>query len=110
MGGPMVEQVPASGVPVGGWLLDVREAHEWDAGHASAARHIPLSELGQRAAEIPQDETVYVICRSGARSERAAIALNGAGWQTVNVADGMMGWAQAGLPMVSASGSAPVVA
>lgn len=106
----MVAQVPASGVPEDGWLLDVRERREWDAGHAPAARHIPLAELGRRTAEIPQDETIYVICRSGVRSERAASALGGAGWQAVNVADGMLGWARAGLPMVAAAGSEPVVA
>ena len=43
--------------------------------------------------EIPQDGPVYLICRSGARSNRAAHALAGAGWDALNVADGMQGWA-----------------
>ena len=53
---------------------------------------------------------MYVICRSGARSAYAAQALRGAGWTTVNVADGMTGWAVAGRPMVSETGADPYVA
>jgi rhodanese-related sulfurtransferase len=105
-----VPEVPASEVPDGGWLLDVREPHEWAAGHAPTATHIPMAQLGQRAGEIPQDSAVYVICRSGVRSARVVLALAQAGWQAVNVADGMQGWAAAGLPMASETGSAPTVA
>jgi rhodanese-related sulfurtransferase len=91
-------------------LLDVREHDEWVAGHAPGARHIPLGELASRAGEIPADETVYVICRSGHRSAHAANALNGGGWQAVNVAGGMQEWAAAGRPMISESGAQPRVA
>jgi rhodanese-related sulfurtransferase len=107
---PMIPEIPASGVPDNAWLLDVREPVEWAAGHAPGARHIPLGQVGARTAEIPQDETIYVICRSGARSARVTQALTGAGWQAVNVAGGMQDWAVAGRPMIAESGSAPVVA
>jgi rhodanese-related sulfurtransferase len=43
------------------------------------------------------------------RSDRAAQALAGAGWQASNVADGMIGWHAAGRPMTSESGQ-PFVA
>ncbi len=101
---------PAASVPDDVWLLDVREDDEWAAGHVPDARHIPLGQLGDRAAEVPQDELVYVICRSGRRSARAAQALAGAGWRTVNVAGGMEDWAAAGRPMVADSGAPPYVA
>ena len=91
-------------------LLDVREADEWEAGHAPGARHIPLGALSSRGAEIPRDTEIYVICRSGARSARAADALTGAGWQALNVTDGMQGWAAAGRPMITDSGAQPFVA
>ncbi|HTZ94668.1 MAG TPA: rhodanese-like domain-containing protein [Streptosporangiaceae bacterium] len=103
-------EVPAASVPAQAWLLDVREDDEWAAGHAPDARHIPLGQLGAHTADIPQDQQIYVICRSGARSARATQALNGAGWQAVNVAGGMQDWAAAGLPMVSDSGAVPFVA
>ena len=105
-----VPEMQASAVPGDGWLLDVREHDEWVAGHAPDARHIPLGELGGRTAEIPADFTVYVICRSGHRSGLATEALNGAGWQAINVAGGMQAWAAAGRAMISESGAPPRVA
>ncbi len=103
-------EIPAASVPDGAWLLDVREDDEWQAGHAPGATHIPLGQLGTRAAEVPKTETVYVICRSGGRSARAAFALVGAGWDAVNVAGGMQDWAAAGKPMITDSGTDPFVA
>jgi rhodanese-related sulfurtransferase len=108
--GTQVQEVPAASVPDGAWLLDVREDEEWAAGYAPGARHIPLGQLGARTTEIPQDQTVYVICRSGARSARATQALCAAGWAAVNVAGVMQDWAAAGRPMATDSGAAPFVA
>jgi rhodanese-related sulfurtransferase len=105
-----VEECSAASVPDGAWLLDVREHDEWAAGYAPGARHIPLGELGARSGEIPLDQTVYVICRSGVRSARAAQDLVAAGWSAVNVAGGMRDWAASGRPMATDSGAAPFVA
>ena len=102
--------VMSADLPAGIYLLDVREDDEWAAGHAPDAVHVRLSELSARTGEIPRDREVYVICRSGARSAYAAQALAGAGWKAVNVADGMTGWAVAGRPMISESGTDPYVA
>ena len=102
-------EIPAASVPDGAWLLDVREDDEWAAGHVPGATHIPLGQLSARAAEVPQGTTVYVICRSGARSARAARALAGSGWDAVNVAGGMQDWAAAGRSMTAGSGT-PFVA
>lgn len=103
-------EVPAVAVPDKAWLLDVREEDEWTAGHVPGATHIPLGQLGARTSELPVDQDIYVICRTGMRSARAAQALNGAGWQSVNVAGGMRDWAAAGRPMMSDSGATPFVA
>jgi rhodanese-related sulfurtransferase len=102
--------VLSTDLPAGVYLLDVREDDEWAAGHAPEAVHIPVGAISERAAEIPQDREIYVICRSGARSAYAAQALAGAGWKTVNVSDGMTGWAVADRPMVSETGAEPYVA
>jgi rhodanese-related sulfurtransferase len=108
--GEALPEVPAVDVPDQVWLLDVREDDEWAAGHVPDAQHIPLGQLGARTAEIPQDVEIYVICRSGVRSARVTQALNGAGWQAVNVAGGMQDWAAAGRPMITDSGATPFVA
>jgi rhodanese-related sulfurtransferase len=103
-------EVPAADVPGQAHLVDVREDDEWLAGHAPDAQHIPLGALGELCDQIPRDRDVYVICRAGTRSARAVQALNAAGWQALNVADGMQGWESAGRAMASESGAPPFVA
>ncbi|HTW98325.1 MAG TPA: rhodanese-like domain-containing protein [Acidimicrobiales bacterium] len=117
MSGPGVpQQVPEVGaaeaddlVRAGALLLDVREPDEWEAGHAPAARSIPLGQLAERLAEIP-DGTIVVVCRSGGRSARAAAALAGSGREARNLAGGMQAWAAAGLPVVTDAGGPGTVA
>ena len=76
----------------GAFILDVREQHEWDAGHIIGARHIPLSELRERLDESPVDEPVYAHCRSGQRSYNACLALQHRGYDKVyNIAGGYIG-------------------
>ena len=105
-----VPEVLSADLPAGVFLLDVREDDEWTAGHAPEAVHVRLGDLGARVSELPRDREVYVICRSGARSAYAAQTLAGGGVSTVNVADGMTGWAVAGRPMISEDGAEPYVA
>ncbi|WP_019633640.1 rhodanese-like domain-containing protein [Actinomadura atramentaria] len=107
--GEDVPAVDAAEVPADAYLLDVREQDEWIAGHAPEAVHIPMRDLGDRAAEIPRDREVFVICRSGGRSAQVTVALNQAGWLARNVAGGMQRWAQAGRPMDSELGGPPQV-
>jgi rhodanese-related sulfurtransferase len=105
-----VPEVLSTDLPAGAFLLDVREDDEWSAGHAPDAVHVRLGELGARAAELPRDRDVYVICRTGNRSSYATQALLGGGLHAINVADGMTGWAVAGRPMISEDGGEPYVA
>ncbi|MQY05219.1 rhodanese-like domain-containing protein [Actinomadura macrotermitis] len=108
--GEDVPAVDAAEVPDGGYLLDVREQGEWDAGHAPEAVHIPMYDLNERAGEVPRDQEVYVICRSGVRSAQVAAALNQAGWTAKNVDGGMKRWAEAGRPMETELDGPPRVA
>lgn len=90
-------------------LLDVREQDEWVAGHAPGAVHVPLAQVPSRLDEIPSDEVVHVVCRSGGRSSQATAWLNRNGYDAVNVSGGMGAWLEAGRPMVSETGDAPTV-
>ena len=74
----------------------VRVPHEYDELHVPGAQLIPLAEVAERSGEVPQGETVYVICRSGARSRRAAAHLREVGYDAVNVAGGTLAWVEAG--------------
>jgi len=60
-------------------VIDVREQHEWDAGHIDGARHIPLGELPNRLNELPRDADVVFYCQSGGRSARALDVARDAG-------------------------------
>lgn len=84
-------------------VIDVREPDEYEAGHVPGARLIPLGEVPERAAEVPEGETVYVVCAVGGRSMRAAEHLAGLGRDVVNVAGGTKGWIAAGHPVVDGS-------
>jgi rhodanese-related sulfurtransferase len=88
----------------GAILLDVREAAEWRAGHAPAARHIPLSRLSARSRELAPQRTVITVCRSGHRSAGAAMMLARQGRDVINLSGGMRAWARAGLPVVASGG------
>lgn len=79
-------------------LIDVREPDEYAEVHAVGARLLPLSDLTSRADEVPKDQPILIICRSGARSERAAEWLNDRGASATNVAGGTNAWVTAGLP------------
>lgn len=77
-------------------IIDVREVFEYEEGHAVGAVNIPLSELGGRLDELPQNgEQFFVICRSGARSGRAVAALRAREYDAVNVAGGTLDWLDA---------------
>ncbi len=85
-------------------VVDVRHAHECEAGRIAGSRHIELAELGVRAAEIDRDSPVVFYCRSGARSAMATDAFRGAGFDAYNMAGGLLEWHAAGLPLEPAGG------
>jgi rhodanese-related sulfurtransferase len=100
-----VPGVTASQVPSDVYLLDVREPDEWAAGHAPDAHHLPMMEIPVRMAEVPADEDVVVVCRSGARSAQVVSYLIGHGWDNVrNLDGGMQSWAAQGRAVVSENG------
>ena len=81
-------------------LLDVREYPEFAAGHLKNARLIPLAEIEQRAGELPKDQPIVSMCRTGRRSAEAAATLARLGYTNVSqLTGGVMAWEQAGLPL-----------
>ncbi|MBT2659694.1 sulfurtransferase TusA family protein [Bacillus sp. ISL-45] len=74
-------------------VLDVRESAEYAFGHIPNAKSIPLGELEQRFNELDAEEDVYIICRSGSRSDMAAKKLVEKGFKKpINVVSGMKDW------------------
>ena len=86
----------------GAYVLDVRQPEEWDQVHIPGATLIPLGELQSRLSEVPRDQEVVVVCRSGNRSQEGRNILKNAGYEQVtSMAGGVNQWQAAGYPTVS---------
>lgn len=74
-------------------VLDVRESEEFVFNHIPDAISIPLGELDERMGELPLEKEIYVVCRTGNRSDFAAQKLAEKGFSKVfNVVPGMSEW------------------
>jgi rhodanese-related sulfurtransferase len=91
-------------IEAGAQLIDVRTEHEWEAGRIAGATHLPLAELPQRTGEIDKDRPVVLYCRGGNRSTMAAAALADAGYDAKKLSEGIVGWAEADLPLAPDDG------
>lgn len=81
----------------GVFILDVREPHEWNAGHIPGATLIPLGSLAKGSGDVPHLEPVVIVCRSGNRSAQARDLLKSIGFKHVtSMAGGISEWAAAG--------------
>lgn len=96
-------------IECGGVLLDVREPDEWQAGHAPDARFIPMSAVIARLEELPDDQPIAVICRSGGRSAAVTEDLLARGYDASNVAGGMQAWAASERQVVTDGGAPGMV-
>lgn len=82
-------------------LVDVRSASEYTHdGHIEGVRLLPLQNLLQQAGELPQDQEIIFVCRSGNRSMVACQQMARLGYSNVkNFDGGMIAWKMAGLPV-----------
>lgn len=86
----------------GALLVDVRERGEIDQVSYDVENILvlPLSEAQARLEELPPDRDIVWACRTGNRSNQIGQALYGHGLtRAVNLSGGIVGWAQAGLPI-----------
>ena len=91
-------------MPRGGHLLiDVREDHEWAAGHAAGAIHLSKGII-ERDIEVQAPDksaTMVLYCGGGYRSALVAEALGKMGYQNaISLDGGWRAWNEAGLPVV----------
>jgi rhodanese-related sulfurtransferase len=73
-------------------LLDIRETWELARGLLPEAVHIAMSELENRAAELPKAIPLVVYCEHGVRSLHVAAWLIQQGYQAESLAGGFAAW------------------
>ena len=84
-------------------LIDVRSPAEFGEVHLDFARNVPLDSLDPAHFQhnLPGEQPLYVICRSGSRAAKACDKLASAGRaNVVNIEGGTQAWIDAGLPVV----------
>jgi len=86
-------------------VLDVRPAVEFEAGHISGARSIPVEELKQRLRELPKARTVVAYCRGPycVYADEAVALLRSRGFKAFRLEQGFPEWKLQGLPVESAA-------
>ena len=77
-------------------VLDVRTEEEYfgPLGHINGAILIPIDQLENRLSELEiyKNDTIYVVCRSGNRSNFGKDILNANNFKAINVDGGMLAW------------------
>lgn len=83
-------------------LIDCREQEEWDEAHIAAAEFMPLSNFEEEMKKLQdKGETIIMQCRSGGRSMKACMALQGEGFENLfNLEGGIIAWSEKGYPTV----------
>jgi rhodanese-related sulfurtransferase len=91
------------------FLLDVREASEYEEGHIEGAVNIPVRNVLENLDKLPGlDEPMVVYCGSGHRGALAMAALRVLGYTDVkNLGGGTGAWKKAELPLVMGAPEAP---
>ncbi|MHB1835393.1 MAG: ArsR/SmtB family transcription factor [Solirubrobacteraceae bacterium] len=90
-------------------LVDVRPEEEFAAGHIDGARSVPIDELEQRIAELPEDREIVAYCRGPfcAYAHEAVRRLQAAGRSASRLEDGWPEWRLAEARRPSAALLAP---
>lgn len=83
-------------------IVDVRRPDEFEGelGHIPGAQLMVLDTLPARLFELPRDKEIVFVCRSGARSGRAAAYAQNEGYENVyNMRGGMLLWNELEMPV-----------
>ncbi len=91
------------------FVLDVRTAEEFAAGHVPGAINVPYDQVASQLAQIPKDKDVVLYCKSGRRAGLAAEVLRASGYTKLEHLQGdMQAWLQDGRPVESGDATGAV--
>lgn len=76
-------------------LIDVRTPEEFKEGHIEGALNISIlsGDFKKKINELPKQAPVYIYCRSGKRSKKAAIQMDSLGFKKIfDIEGGYIAW------------------
>lgn len=93
----LLEELQAGSVIV----LDVRPTEEYQAGHLPQAMSLPLADLENRLADLPQDREIVAYCRGPycVFADEAVALLRTRGYRARRLEQGLPDWRSLGLPV-----------
>lgn len=75
-------------------LIDIREPYEFHGGSIRTAKNIPMGNLlSEPGKYLKKDKPYYIMCQSGARSQRTCSILSKHGFDVINVSGGISTYA-----------------
>ena len=78
-------------------FVDVRDPHEYNAGHVPGASLLPVNSVYARREELPKDKDIIFVCALGQRSALACEMAAAAGFDRLfNLDGGTDAWVKAG--------------
>jgi len=84
-------------------IVDIRTKKEWDTGHITGAKHIPIADLTRRIDELEKFKTkpIIVVCNIGQTAGTASKQLKDAGFENVTrLQGGITEWKGQNLPII----------
>jgi rhodanese-related sulfurtransferase len=89
------------------YIIDVRPAEEYAAGHIPGAASVPFDELGDFLSDLPSEMAIVAYCRGPhcLLAPKAAQILRRHGLRAMVLEDGMPEWRMGGLPVSTATGT-----
>ena len=85
------------------YIISVRQAKDYAAGHVAGAVNIPFGQGMQTSfADLPKDQKIVVYCYTGQTASQTVAILRLLGYDAYNMSGGMNnGWLPAGFPVVT---------
>lgn len=93
----------------GAEMIDVRDEHEWEAGHSPHSVHVPMTGLSDATTVLSRAHPLVIVSRSGRRAAEAVLHLRAAGIDAVRLEGGLHAWREAGGELESSTGRPPRV-
>lgn len=83
-------------------LVDIRDAGAFQAGHIPQARNMPAADFEKKAASLPKNKPIILVCDQGRTAVGAAVQLRKLGLTEVTILEGgLRAWSTAGLPVTA---------